>query len=155
MKVGLGSDHRGWDLKEAVFRWLTDHGHEAVDFGTQGDASVDYPDFAFPVAEAVGTGRLDRGVLICDTGIGMAIAANKVEDVRAAVVGEADLAIRTRSHNNTNVLVLAGVKTAPQDVGPILQAFLETAYEGGRHDRRLEKIHQYELAHERKDPGHE
>lgn len=149
MKVGLGSDHRGREQRDAAARWLREHGHEVTDFGTQGDASVDYPDFAFPVAEAVGTGVLDRGVLVCDTGIGMAIAANKVENVRAAVVDDPDLARRTRTHNNTNVLVLAGVRTAPEAVGPILEAFLDSAYEGGRHDRRLDKIHQYEITHDR------
>lgn len=149
MKVGLGSDHRGREQKDAAVRWLTEHGHEVTDFGTNGDASVDYPDFAFPVAERVGSGALDRGVLVCDTGIGMAIAANKVENVRAAVVDGPELARVTRTHNNTNVLVLAAVRTAPDAVGPILEAFLLSPYEGGRHDRRLDKIHQYELTHDK------
>ena len=147
MRVGLGSDHRGRAQKDAAAAWLRSHGHEAVDFGVNAEGPVDYPDYAFPVAERVSRGELDRGVLVCDTGIGMAIAANKVPGVRAAVVTDPAVARRTRQHNDSNILVLAAESTPPENVGPLLEAFLEAHYEGGRHDRRLAKIHEYELRH--------
>ncbi len=127
--------------------WLRSHGFEPLDLGVNSDASVDYPDFAFAVADKVARGEAGRGVLVCDTGIGMSIAANKVADVRAALVHDAKTAERTRQHNDANVVVLAADSTTPDELGDILEKFLNTSYEGGRHDRRLEKIHQYELTH--------
>ncbi|HVP39034.1 MAG TPA: ribose 5-phosphate isomerase B [Candidatus Saccharimonadales bacterium] len=150
MRVGLGSDHRGRAVKDAAAAWLRAHGHEVVDFGTRTEGACDYPDYAFPVAEGVAGGRLDRGVLVCGTGIGMSIAANKVAGVRAALVSSAAGAAQTRAHNDANVLVLAGDTTPPAQVGDIVAAFLNGPYEGGRHDRRLGKIRDYERGHAQK-----
>jgi ribose 5-phosphate isomerase B len=147
LKVGLGSDHRGRAQREAAAAWLTAHGHQPVDFGTDSGASCDYPDYAFPVAEGVGRGTLDRGVLVCGSGIGMSIAANKVENVRAALVDDAATAKLTRAHNDANVLVLAADRTPPEAVGGILAAFMDGPFEAGRHANRVAKIHAYETSH--------
>jgi len=152
LRVGLGSDHRGRAQKDAAAAWLKAHGHEVVDFGTDSDGSCDYPDFAFPVAEGVGQGRLDRGVLVCATGVGMSIAANKVDRVRAALVANVETARMTRLHNDANVLVLAGDSTPPGDVPALVEAFLDTPHEGGRHERRLDKIRAYEAQHHKEGP---
>jgi RpiB/LacA/LacB family sugar-phosphate isomerase len=121
-----------------------------VDFGPSGDAPCDYPDYAFPVAEGVAGGSLDRGVLVCGTGIGMSIAANKVAGVRAALVADAESARLTRGHNDANVLVMAGNRTPPEAVGEIVAAFVEAPFDGGRHAARLAKIRAYETSHQGK-----
>jgi ribose 5-phosphate isomerase B len=138
--VGLGADHAGFPLKEDLKAWLIAHGYDVVDLGTQSAESVDYPDYAAAVGGAVGAGKADCGVLVCGTGIGMAMAANKLPGVRAAACSDAYTARMSREHNDANVLAL-GARTTPADVAlDIVQAFLDTPFAGGRHARRLDKI---------------
>lgn len=151
MKVAIGGDHAGFPLKEAVRRELERLGHEVVDVGTaSGTESVDYPDFAIPVAERVAAGSCDRGVVVCATGIGASIAANKVAGVRASVVTSEETARLTRQDNDSNVLAL-GAKTAPSVEAALgwLRAWLATPFAGGRHERRVNKIRDYESRHPR------
>ncbi len=144
MKVALASDHRGYALKEALKEFLKTLGHEPVDFGTGSPESCDYPDFVIPAAEAVARGEAQRGIVICGTGIGASIAANKVKGIRAArcvSIGDAEMA---RRHNDANVLAL-GADVVPLGLAQhIVKAFLSTEFEGGRHQRRLKKIADYE-----------
>jgi RpiB/LacA/LacB family sugar-phosphate isomerase len=148
MRVAIGSDHAGFELKERLKAELIRLSHEVQDLGTtSGETSVDYPDFAIPVAERVATGAADRGVVVCATGIGASIAANKVEGVRASVVTSDDTARLTRQDNDSNVLALGG-KTVP-DVESALRwlgIWLTTPFEGGRHQRRVDKIRDYEAS---------
>jgi len=151
MRVAIGSDHAGYALKERVKAELQRLGHEVQDVGTtSADVSVDYPDFAIPVAERVAAGTADRGVVRCATGIGASIAANKVEGVRASVVTSDETARLTRTDNDSNVLALGG-RTNPdhEAVARWLGVWLATPFEGGRHVPRLEKIAAYEAAHAR------
>lgn len=140
MKVSIGSDHAGYRLKEDMKTWLTAAGYEVVDHGTSAEESVDYPDYALAVARAVARRESDRGLLICGTGIGMSIMANKVRGTRAAVVGEILSARLSRQHNDANVLCLGARIIGPDQARECLQAFLTTEYQGGRHERRLAKI---------------
>ena len=144
MFVALGADHAGFELKEALKRTLDAQGVAWRDFGTSSADSVDYPDFAAPVAEAVVSGHADRGILVCGSGVGMAIAANKVHGIRAAVIGDAADAALAREHNDLNVLSLAARRVAPADVESIVAAFLQTPFGGGRHQQRLQKLQQLE-----------
>ena len=149
MRIAIGSDHAGYALKERVKAELTRLGHEVADLGTSsGETSVDYPDFAIPVGEAVASGRAERGVVVCATGIGASIAANKVEGVRASVVTSDETARLTRNDNDSNVLALGG-RTVPNfdDALRWLRVWLETPFAGGRHERRVEKIRDYEAHH--------
>lgn len=143
MRIAIGCDHRGYDAKQMVLKQLAAAKHIFHDFGTYSNESVDYPDFAGRVAKAVSSGEYERGILICDTGIGMSIAANKVKGIRAALCSSAFFAQRARLHNNANVLCLAAQFT-PETIGDAVHAFLTTEYEGGRHDRRLNKIKEME-----------
>jgi ribose 5-phosphate isomerase B len=140
MRIALGADHAGLGLKDDI-RALLDRRHIPYhDFGTRSAESVDYPDVAATLARAVSAGEYDRGILVCGTGIGMAIAANKVSGIRAAAVADAATARLSREHNDANVLAL-GARTTPAAVAlDIVQAFLDTAFEGGRHQRRVDKI---------------
>jgi ribose 5-phosphate isomerase B len=140
MKIALGADHRGYRLKEHLKGAIEELGHTWEDFGTQGDASVDYPDYAVLVASEVAQGSAEVGVLICATGLGMCIAANKVPGIRAAVCWETVSARYARAHNNANILCLGGELTGPGMAVEILKAFLSTEFEGGRHARRVSKI---------------
>ncbi|MBE3597029.1 MAG: ribose 5-phosphate isomerase B [Hydrogenibacillus sp.] len=141
MRVAIGADHGGYALKETIKAFLTETlGHEVIDVGTHSEASVDYPDYAFPVAEMVARGEADRGVLICGTGIGMAIAANKVSGVRAALVHDLFSAKATRAHNDSNVLTMGGRVIGPDVAKEIVRVWLETPFDGGRHARRIDKI---------------
>ena len=144
MKVALGADHAGFQLKDSLKRVLDELGVEYEDFGTTSGASVDYPDFAQAVATAVATGRVDRGILVCGTGIGMAIAANKVAGVRAAAVGDTESARLSREHNDLNVLALGARLTPESRARDIVRTFLQTPFEGGRHANRISKIHAIE-----------
>jgi ribose 5-phosphate isomerase B len=144
MKVALGADHAGFALKDALKSHLDALGIEHHDFGTSSADSVDYPDFARAVAEGVASGRFDRGILVCGSGIGMSIAANKIAGIRAAVVGDEEVARLCREHNDANVLALGARMTAPDRAQAIVGTFLLTPFEGGRHTRRVEKIHQLE-----------
>jgi ribose 5-phosphate isomerase B len=141
MRIAIGSDHRGVELKKSVISLLEETGHEFEDFGSYNTESVDFPDFALQVAEGVAGGDFERGILICDTGIGMCIAANKVKGIRAALCYNAFNARRARQHNDANILCLGGGEKQLQDpVAEIVNAFLDTEFEGGRHQRRIDKI---------------
>ena len=139
MRIAIGSDHRGFELKQSVIKILTATGYESVDFGCFNREPVDYPDIAKKVAEAVTKGGFDRGILICDTGIGMSIAANKVRGARAALCSNAFCALRARMHNDANILTL-GAGLSENVVMDIIQKFLTTEFEGGRHIPRINKI---------------
>jgi len=145
MRIAVGADHAGFSLKEHLAGWLALAGHEVRDLGTHSGESVDYPDFAKAVADAVASGSADRGLLVCFTGAGMAIAANKVDGVRATLGWNPDEVRLTREHNDANVLTL-GAKFTQADVAEdLLRVFLSTSFQdGGRHARRVEKIAQFE-----------
>jgi len=147
LKVAIGSDHRGFRLKERIKKFLLSSGYEVVDLGTEGEESVDYPDFAFPVAERVARGEVDRGILVCGSGIGMSIAANKVRGVRASLCRTVDDAVMTRRHNDSNVLALSEKSTDDPAIEELVGRWLETPFDGGRHKRRIDKIAEYEKAH--------
>jgi ribose 5-phosphate isomerase B len=139
MKIALGADHAGFALKESLRAALEAAGHTVEDFGTHSPESTDYPDYAGPVAHAVASGKADRGVLVCSTGIGMSIAANKVAGVRAGLVSNAEAADLTRRHNDANVMTLGAKFTTPDQAREWAGIFLSTPFEGGRHQRRVDK----------------
>jgi len=140
VKVALGADHRGFGLKEELKRWLAARGHEVIDFGPASSDRVDYPDYAFKVAEAVARHRADRGILMCSTGIGMSIAANKVRGVRAALADSVRLARLSRQHNDANVLCLGADFLPAAEARRIVSVWLKTGFVGGRHARRVRKL---------------
>ncbi|HXS95224.1 MAG TPA: ribose 5-phosphate isomerase B [Candidatus Limnocylindrales bacterium] len=144
MKIAIAADHAGFALKEQLRQKLASEGHELVDFGPGTAESVDYPDYAQPVARDVGQGRSDRGILVCSTGIGMAIAANKVAGVRAAPAQSEDEVRMTREHNDANVLTLGAKYLDEQHALDLIHIFLGTEFTGGRHARRVAKIAQLE-----------
>jgi ribose 5-phosphate isomerase B len=150
MKIAVGSDHRGFEVKRRITTVLQQMGHEVLDVGPPGRESVDYPDFAFQVALAVAEGRAQRGVLICGTGIGMCIAANKVKGVRAAPCHDSITAEMSRRHNDANVLCLSADLLGEELIERMLRIWLETEFEGGRHARRVEKITRFEQGAEAK-----
>jgi ribose 5-phosphate isomerase B len=139
MNIAVGSDHRGLDFKKQVIGFLAEMGYKSQDFGTYTTDAVDYPDIAKVVCEAVTTSRYDYGILICGTGIGMSIAANKIKGIRAALCCDIFSAQRARMHNDANVICL-GAERGESGLKDILQTFFNTQFEGGRHQRRLEKI---------------
>jgi ribose 5-phosphate isomerase B len=139
MRIAIGGDHRGLKLKQFIIKLVTEAKHSYEDFGGYTADPVDYPDIAQKVAEAVASGDFERGILICNTGIGMSIAANKVKGIRAALCRDAFSARRARQHNDANILCLAG-EEKQDTVREILETFLTTEFEGGRHERRLNKI---------------
>ena len=138
--IALGSDHAGFPLKQDLKAWLTAQGHHVLDFGTDSPDAVDYPDFAVRVAEAVGAGAAERGVLVCGTGIGMAIAANKVSGVRAAPCADPDAARLSREHNDANILTLGARILEGTMATTVLETWLATDFAGGRHARRVAKL---------------
>ena len=140
MRVALGADHAGVQLKDAVRSLLQARGVEVHDFGTIDETSVDYPDYAALVARAVAMGEVDRGILACGTGLGMAIAANKIDGVRAAPVVDLESARLSREHNDANILALGARVTTSDMALQIVSTFLDTPFAGGRHQRRLDKI---------------
>ncbi len=144
MKIAIGNDHRGCEVKRRIVSSLKQQGHEVVDVGTDGSESVDYPDLAFQVAMAVSEGRADRGILICGTGIGMCIAANKVRKVRAAPCHDSITAEMSRRHNDANVLCLSADLLGEELIDRMVRIWLTTDFEGGRHARRVEKIVKFE-----------
>jgi len=144
VKIAIGSDHRGFACKRELVAALRAAGHELRDCGAQGEEPSDYPDPAFVVGEAVGRGACDRGILICGSGIGVSIAANKVRGVRAALCDDVAGASASRRHNDANVLCLSGDRTPPPRAVEIALAWLAAAFEGGRHARRVAKIAAYE-----------
>ena len=144
VKVSIASDHAGFDEKQLLVDYLRELGHEAIDRGPEDDSRVDYPDFAALVARDVATGAAQRGVLVCGTGIGMAIAANKVHGIRAANAISPEFAELAREHNDANIITLSGRFVDDDTNRAIVQAFLETEFGGGRHAGRVEKIMQLE-----------
>src|SRR5262249_42444956 len=144
MRIAIGSDHRGYEIKRRISSLLGRLGHEIVDFGPSSSESVDYPDFAFQVAKAVSEKRVERGVLIGGTGIGMCIAANKVQGVRAAPCHDSITAEMSRRHNDANVLCLSADLLGGELVDRMVRIWLETEFEGGRHARRVDKITRFE-----------
>jgi ribose 5-phosphate isomerase B len=143
VRIAIGSDHRGLNLKQYIIKLISEAGHSCEDFGCYTTDPVDYPDIARKVAEAVMTGNFEFGILICNTGIGMSIAANKVKGIRAALCHDVFGAQRARQHNDANILCLGGGQA--QDTLPeIIDAFLTCKFEGGRHQRRLNKIKEME-----------
>ena len=146
MKIALGADHAGYLLKDRIRQYVIGRGHQVVDEGTNTSDSVDYPDFAQKVAEDVAAGRVDRGILVCGSGIGMAIAANKVQGVRAANISSAYEAQMSREHNDLNVLTLGARILQEPDAMHIVQIWLDTPFSGGRHSGRIGKIADMEKA---------
>lgn len=144
MFIALGADHAGFELKEALKPMLDARGVRWRDFGTASAASVDYPDYAAAVAGAVAGGSADRGILVCGSGAGMAIAANKVPGIRAAAIRDPDESRLAREHNDINVLALGARRTPPADAELILDVFLNTPFAGGRHAQRVQKIQRLE-----------
>ena len=138
MKIAIGADHAGFDLKETLSASLTEH--ELKDFGTYSSNSVDYPDFAHPVASAVENAAFDFGILICGSGNGIAITANKHQGIRAAICWNTELASLARKHNNANILCLPARFISVKEALAITQTFLTTEFEGGRHANRVNKI---------------
>lgn len=144
MNIAIGSDHRGFHTKSQLASLLTSMGHRVMDEGTNDTQSVDYPDIASAVSRKVSNGEADRGILICGTGIGMAIAANKFPRVRAAACNDERLVEICRRHNDVNVLCLSGDVLGEDRLRPLITVWLSTEFEGGRHARRLEKISRFE-----------
>ena len=138
--IVIGSDHGGLDLKTDLASYLTRRGFQVMDAGTNNNNSVDYPDFGLKVAELVASGEVESGVLICGTGIGMSIAANKVPGIRAALVTDTFMARMAKEHNNANVLVLGGRVLDSQKACDLVGTWLDASFEGGRHQARLDKI---------------
>ena len=143
--IAFGCDHGGVELKEALVEFLCSKGMDVQDFGTHGRESVDYPDFGKEVSRAVSLGHAARGVLVCTSGIGMSIIANKFPGVRAALVHDIDGARSSREHNDANILVLSGAKTGVVLARQIMETWLATPFAGGRHQRRIDKINQIEI----------
>jgi ribose 5-phosphate isomerase B len=144
MKVAIASDHRGFHLKEKVISLLRSKGHTVIDDGPASEASVDYPDFAALVAKKVSSHEVDRGILICGTGIGMAISANKFPGVRAAACADEVTAELSRRHNDLNVLCLSGDLLSSRVTERVVEIWMGTEFEGGRHARRVDKIGELE-----------
>ena len=140
MKIAMACDHGGFALKEDLRAWLTEQGHEIEDFGCHSTESCDYPDFAGPAAKAVAAGQCQRGIVICTTGIGVSICANKVDGVRCALCSEPWSAEMTRRHNDANVLAMGAGVVGPNLARQIVTNFLNTEFEGGRHQRRVDKM---------------
>ncbi len=142
MKVAIGCDHGGYELKTHIMKYFSDK-HEFVDFGAYSCESVDYPDFGFSVGEYVAQGNCDFGILVCSTGIGISIAANKVDGIRAALCADTYSAKMSRRHNDANILALGAKVTGVAIAEEIVEVFLNESFEGGRHQRRVDKIMNY------------
>ena len=150
MKIAVGSDHRGFEAKQLIKAIVTQLGHECIDVGTEDSNPVDYPDTAYLAAKTVSDGHADRAILACATGIGMSIAANKVEGVRAAICHDELNARISRDHNDANVLCISGDQVGEVVLRKIVEVWLETDFSGGRHQRRVNKIADIEKG---KDPS--
>ncbi|WP_060209499.1 ribose 5-phosphate isomerase B [Sporosarcina koreensis] len=144
MKIAISSDHGGNRLRHEIMDLLSELGLEYEDFGPDSDESVDYPDYAKPVATGVASGKFDRGILICGTGIGMSIAANKVKGIRCALVHDVFSAKATRGHNDSNILAMGERVIGPGLAREVATAWLDTSFEGGRHERRVAKLSELE-----------
>ncbi len=144
MTISIASDHAGFEFKRLILAYLSEKDIEYIDYGTTNNDSVDYPDYAIKVAESVSREEIDRGILICGTGIGMSIVANKFHGVRAALCHDAETAEASRQHNDANILVLGGRVLDEQVALSIVEIWLKTEFSGGRHQKRLEKIKELE-----------
>lgn len=140
MKIAIACDHGGYRLKEVLKASMIDQGYEVIDFGTNSEDSVDYPDYAYKAAKAVADKECERGVVVCGTGIGVSIVANKVDGIRCALVHDLFSAKATRQHNDTNMIAMGGRVIGEGLALDILNTWLHTDYEGGRHDQRIEKM---------------
>jgi RpiB/LacA/LacB family sugar-phosphate isomerase len=140
MRIAIGSDHAGYRLKEIIREYLQSGGRQIADCGTFSEESVDYPDIGFQVARGVSQGQYEKGILICGSGQGMVMVANRIRGVRAALCFDQEAARMARKHNDANVLVLSGWNLPPDEAVKILEAWLTTEFEGGRHLRRIEKL---------------
>jgi ribose 5-phosphate isomerase B len=140
LKIAIGSDHGGYALKEQIRRWVAELGHEVDDLGCDSADSVDYPVYAIAVARKVASGAADLGILVCGTGLGMSMAANKVKGVRAAVCNDLYCAEHARAHNDANVMTIGARVVNNTDARQIVEVFLNTKFEGGRHARRVDQI---------------
>jgi ribose 5-phosphate isomerase B len=138
--IAIGCDHAGFALKELLKDYLSTLNCDVSDCGAYSEASVDYPDFAFQVARKISSGEFPRGILICGTGIGMSMAANRIPGVRAALCNDLFSAIMSRRHNNANILVMGGRVVGPELAKEIVRAWIETPFEGGRHQKRIDKM---------------
>lgn len=143
-KIAIACDHGGLELKEEIKKYLENEGYDFKDYGTNNSSSCDYPDYALPVAEAVANKEFDFGILICGTGIGIGIAANKVPGIRAALCSDTFSAHATREHNNANILTLGQRVVGPGLALDIVKTFLTTEFEAGRHQTRIDKISEIE-----------
>lgn len=141
MIIPIASDHAGYDAKEKAVKILEEMGHMPIDFGTHSDDSVDYPDFAVQVAKKVDSGEHEMGILVCGSGQGMCMTANKFKNIRAALAYDKNSAVLTRQHNNSNILCLPGRELEEEQLRTIIESWLNTKFEGGRHERRVNKIH--------------
>lgn len=140
MNIAIGSDHAGYEIKKTVKSWLEEHGHAVNDMGPYSDESVDYPDYARKVAEAVAKGEYDQGILLCGSGVGVSISANKIRGIRAALAFNPEIAALARQHNNANILCFPARFTDVETVRTSLDNWFSASFEGGRHQRRVEKI---------------
>lgn len=140
MKIAIGGDHAGYHYKEKLIQYLKDNGHDVTDFGPSTDASVDYPDHVHPLATSISTQGAELGILICGSANGVAITANKHKDVRAALCWNAEVAVLARQHNNANIICLPARFIAYEYAESLVETFISTAFEGGRHGRRVDKI---------------
>ncbi|MBA4418387.1 MAG: ribose 5-phosphate isomerase B [Syntrophus sp. (in: bacteria)] len=147
MKIAIGSDHAGYELKEYLKKTLKERGYDFIDVGTDTEASVDYTDFGLKVAKLVSEKAVDRGVLVCGTGGGMSITANKVKGVRAILVQDLYVAMQSRKHLDTNILVLGGRVIGKGLAEEIMKTWFDTPFEGGRHQGRIDKIMEWEDTH--------
>lgn len=143
MKIAIACDHGGYQLKEEVKSYLLERGIEVLDLGTDSEDSVDYPEYGFKCGEAVADGTAERGIVVCGTGIGISIAANKVKGVRCSLCTDVTMAELTRKHNDSNVLALGGRTTGVVTALDIVKTWLDTEFEGGRHQRRVDLLNNY------------
>ena len=139
-KIAFACDHGGYELKATIINWLNDNGYEVVDFGCDSTASVDYPDYALPASQAVAKGECDLGILVCGTGIGMSLCANKVKGIRAACCSETFSARMTRLHNNSNILCFGARVVGAGVAIDLVKTFVESEFEGDRHIKRIDKV---------------
>jgi ribose 5-phosphate isomerase B len=144
MIIAIGADHGGYDLKEGIKRYLEENGHKIIDCGTNSRESVDYPDLGLKVAEKVRQRKAERGILVCTTGIGQSIVANKIPGIRAAFCLETDQAELSRRHNDANIIVFGAKYTGEDKARKMVNVFIKTEFEAGRHKRRVEKIKEIE-----------
>jgi len=141
MRIAIASDHAGVDLKNELINYLTEQGHSLQNFGTDSLDSCDYPDYAYPSAVSVANGDNEFGILICGSGVGVSIVANKVKDIRCANCFNEEMASLSRQHNNANMIAIGARFISPEQGKKMIEVFLETKFEGGRHENRVNKIH--------------